>query len=407
MSVAPPYRRRGFLASLSAAAFAPLAVGASPAEDPIRQSPISVSHALILIGGGARGAYEAGLVAGLAERGGIADGEILAPYGMVCGTSVGAINAWFVATGQYAELRRAWHTLAAADIIRLKSKYITLDRPHRFIGERIRAALRLAVGMFKNETGIARSQPVLDWMTQHIDPSRPLLMPMIWAVTNLTTQAPEYFYRLPPSFDPTMSAELHRVLRFTLGDTAVIREAPNEIFLRTLLASAAIPVVFDPVHLTMADGTEGDYVDGGVASNASVAIARSVARNIHVVLVDPVSQRETYKDIIDIVMGSYDTMQRKILEGDMRSVYVESLSKRARNKLAPEAKAELQSGSTDLRTFFHDLPVVDLAYIRPREPLPADLSAFEDQAKLDATFATGEADSARGFTPYGWETFRL
>jgi hypothetical protein len=107
-----------------------------------------------------------------------------------------------------------------------------------------------------------------------------------------------------------------------------------------------------------------------------------------------VSQRETYKDIIDIVMGSYDTMQRKILEGDMRSVYVESLSKRARNKLAPDAKAD-------------DLPVVDLAYIRPHEPLPADLSAFEDQAKLDATFATGEADSARGFTPYGWETFRL
>jgi hypothetical protein len=54
MSVAPPYRRGGFLASLSAAAFAPLAVGASPAEDPIRQSPISVSHALILIGGGYR-----------------------------------------------------------------------------------------------------------------------------------------------------------------------------------------------------------------------------------------------------------------------------------------------------------------------------------------------------------------
>jgi NTE family protein len=121
MSVAPPYRRRGFLASLGAATFAPLALEAAPAEEPTRQSPISVSHALILIGGGARGAYEAGLIAGLAARGGIVDGEILAPYGMVCGTSVGAINAWFVATGQYAELRRAWHTLAAADIIRLKS----------------------------------------------------------------------------------------------------------------------------------------------------------------------------------------------------------------------------------------------------------------------------------------------
>jgi predicted acylesterase/phospholipase RssA len=407
MSVPPPYRRRGFLGTLGAAALAPLAIGASPPEDAAGKSPISVSHALILIGGGARGAYEAGLVAGLAERGGIADGQMLAPYGMVCGSSVGAINAWFVATGQYAELRRAWHTLAAADVIRLKSKYVTLDRPHRFIGERIRAALRLDAGIFKNETGVARSEPVLDWMSRHIDPTRPLLMPMIWAVTNLTTQAPEYFYRLPPSFDPKMSAEMHRVLRFTLGNTAVIREAPDAIFLRTLLASAAIPIVFDPVKLTMADGSEGLYVDGGVASNASVSIARSVARNIHVVLVDPVSQRESYANIVEIVMGTYDTMQRKILEGDMRSVYVESLTKRARNRLAPGAKAELQNGSTDLETFFHDLPVVDLAYIRPGHALPADLSAFEDQPALDATFAAGEADSARGFTPYGWETFRL
>ena len=70
------------------------------------------------------------------------------------------------------------------------------------------------------------------------------------------------------------------------------------------------------------------------------------------VLVDPVSQHETYKDIVDIVMGTYDTMQRKILEGDMRAVYVESLAKRARNRLAPDAREKLQSSSTVLETFF-------------------------------------------------------
>jgi hypothetical protein len=125
------------------------------------------------------------------------------------------------------------------------------------------------------------------------------------------------------------------------------------------------------------------------------------------VLVDPPSQRETYTNALDIVMGAYETMQRQILETEMRDVYFESLDKRASNTLAPTARAELQGQSSDLRLFFHDLPIVQLAYMRPRQQLPADASAFDRQDKLDATFAIGEADAARGFTPYEWDTFRL
>jgi predicted acylesterase/phospholipase RssA len=401
-------RRRGFLAALGATALAPASIAAvAERGDAAALIPPPVSHALVMTGGGARGAYQAGLVAGLAARAGIADGQVLAPYGLVCGTSVGAINAWFVATGQYAALRKAWHTLAAADVIQLKSKYTTLERPHAFVAVRIRAALRLAAGVFKNETGVARSEPLMAWLSKHIDPSLPVLVPMVWAVTNLTTQSPEYFYRLPPSLQATQSAELRRVFQLTLGPSAVIREATDSILLETLLASAAIPVVFDPVPLAMADGNKGFYVDGGVASNASVLIARIFAKNIDVVLVDPPSQRESYANVFEIVMGAYQTMQRQILETEMRDVYFESLDKRARNVLAPGTQADLQSDSSELRVFFRDLPVVNLAYMRPQQQLPADVAAFDRQDELDATFAIGEADGARGFTPYEWNTFRL
>jgi NTE family protein len=401
-------RRRGFLATLGATALAPgsmaavaAAAGAAP---PI---PAPVSHGLVMTGGGARGAYQGGLVAGIAARAGIADGQVLTPYGLVCGTSVGALNAWFVATGQYTALREAWHTIAAANVIQLKSKYVTLEKPHAFVAVRIRAALRLAAGVFEHETGVARSEPLLAWMAKHIDPSRPVLMPMVFAVTNLTTQSPEYFYLLPPSVKDAQSAELRRVFRLTLGPSAVIREATASILLQALLASAAVPVVFDPVPLAMADGSKGLYVDGGVASNASVLIARIFAKNIDVVLVDPPSQREVYANVFDIVMGAYQTMQRQILETEMRDVYFESLGKRARNSLAASAQVELQGGSSELQVFFRDLPVVNLAYMRPQQQLPADISAFDRQDKLDESFAIGEADAARGFTTYEWNTFRL
>jgi|GEM_PF-6126943 len=47
--------------------------------------------ALVLSGGGARGAYEAGLVCGLANAG--------ERFDLVCGTSIGAINASFSCSG--------------------------------------------------------------------------------------------------------------------------------------------------------------------------------------------------------------------------------------------------------------------------------------------------------------------
>jgi len=398
-------RRRGFLAALGATALAPGSIAA--AADAAPPIPAPVSHALVMTGGGARGAYQGGLVSGIARRAGIADGQVLAPYGLVCGTSVGALNAWFVATGQYAALRQAWHTIAAANVIQLKSKYSTLEKPHAFVAVRVRAALRLAAGVFEHETGVAQSEPLMAWMAKHIDPSRPVLMPMVFAVTNLTTQSPEYFYRIPPSVNGAQSTELRRVFQMTLGPSAIIREATDSILLQALLASSAIPVVFDPVPLTMADGSKGFYVDGGVASNASILIARIFAKNIDVVLVDPPSQRESYANLFDIVMGAYQTMQRQILETEMRDVYFESLDKRARNELAPSARTELQSDSSELGLFFRDLPIVNLAYMRPRQQLPADISAFDRQDKLDESFAIGEADGAREFTTYKWNTFRL
>ncbi len=396
--------RLSFLKTVAGAATLPAILGADPAP---AAAPKPVSHALILSGGGARGAYEAGIISALVTRAGVSDGQPLAPYGIVCGTSIGAFNAWFVATGQYAALTRAWQTLASENIFELKSKYVTLDKPHSFIGARIRAAIRLATGLTKNETGIARSEPVLSWMRRHIDPTTPVLMPMIWSVTNLTTHSPEYFYRLPPDLHGAIPAKLLRDLRFVLGQDVVVRQASDAILHRTLLASASIPVVFDPVKLQMANGATGVYVDGGIASNSNIAIARTVAEKIHVILVDPRSENEKYANAIEIVIGSYETMQRMTLESQMRDFYFQSLGRRAIGKLPSGVTTQLEDSSPILETFLHDLPAVDLAYMRPTAILPADFSSFDEQPKLDATFAVGAADGQRPFTAYEYRHFRV
>jgi predicted acylesterase/phospholipase RssA len=397
--------RRRFLGALGAAAFLPGAADAA-SEVAAKRSNIA-SHALVLSGGGARGAYEAGIIAGLSRRGGIADGQILAPYGLVCGTSIGALNAWFVATGQYEALARAWQTVAASNIIELKSKYVTLEKPHAFIAVRIRAALRLATGLTKNEMGLARSEPVLDWMKKFIDPTLPVLMPFVWAVTNLTTQSPEYFYCVPPSFTGPIPEKLRRAFAVTLGPEAIVRPAPEEILHKALFASVATPIIFDPVVLPMVGGGTGLYVDGGVASNSNILIARAVARNIDVVLVDPRSRDEKYKNAVDVVMGTYETMQRKILESEMRDVYFESLGSGALDRLGPSETEAVERRASELRTFISDLPRTKLAYMRPKTNLPVGFASFDEQGKVDDAFAVGDAQSGQGFTPYTWEGFRL
>jgi len=399
--------RRGFLRAASTLALAPAFASARAEAAAEEREPKSFSHALILAGGGARGAYEAGVVAGLVRRAGVSDGQVLAPYGLVCGTSIGAINAWFVATGQYAALAHAWKTLATSNIIQLKSKYVTLDHPHAFIAVRIRAALRLATGLTKNESGIARSDVVLDWMKQHIDPTLPVLVPLVWAVTNLTTQSPEYFYRVPPALTGVMPSAIQRAFRLTLGPSAVIREASDDMLHQALFASAAVPVVFDPVAMTMADGTTGTYVDGGIASNASIRFANAIAKAIDVVFVDPRSRSEHYANAIDIVIGSYETMQRQILETEMRDVYFESTGKRAVLGLGPAVAHRIERESKFMDTIVRDVPSSELAYLRPKQMLPVGFASFDEQDKIDASIAIGDADSAGGFTPYSESGFRL
>jgi len=395
--------RRSFLLSLGASALALPMLGIS--ADDAAGEPFE--RALVLSGGGARGAYEAGVIGALAAIAAVSDGSPLPPYEIVCGTSIGALNGWFFATGQYTKLRELWYGISGQNLMRAKRQYAALRDPESGILN-IAAAAASLTRLAKNQRAILESEPVSDWISRNIDPSTPLLMPLVFATTNLTLQRPEYFYVRPQGGSGDLSQKLVNELHVTLGPHTVVREATPDLLHRAIFASAALPIVFDPVLIPNPDGNVNEYCDGGVASNSPVGIAHSVSSGADVILLDPPFEPQTsYSDAVEIVFGIYGTMQRKILETEMRNAYFQSVGKRAFEGLGAQEVAHATLGNPTLLKLLETVPITKLRYIRPEEELPVGVAGFDDEVGIGKAYRTGWEDVGHGFTSYDWETFEL
>ncbi len=291
--------RRAFLASAAALAAAPGAVSASPLslEPPLQR----VRRALVLSGGGARGAYQAGIIDYLRLSRQIPEGAPLRPYGIVAGTSIGALNGYFVATGQYGLLRTLWYSIAEQNVIRLKPRFAKVTDDDSGVGTRFAAAMRLVLGLSHDQTGVIDGDHLRDWLSRYMDPSRPVVMPFVWTVTNLTDQSPEFFFLVDTKITQDERERAVAAIRLTVGPHAVLREATPDLLIDALRASAAIPVAFDPVKLPAPSGNgTNDYVDGGVTANTPIGVARAAATRIDVVLLDPPFQSTHYHNALDV-----------------------------------------------------------------------------------------------------------
>jgi predicted acylesterase/phospholipase RssA len=387
----PTPDRRSFLAGAAAVAAALPAVASAelpvlPEEDFQR-----VDDALVLSGGGARGVYQAGIIEYLRLSRGIVDGQPLAPFGFIAGTSIGALNGYFVATGQYTLLRSLWYAIAEQHVIRLKARYAKVVNAESGIGTRFAAAIRLALSLTSHETGVIDGDHVRAWLASYIDPTRPPLVPLVWSVTNLTTQSPEFFYLLPSRLTADEHARAVAAVQNTVGPHVALREATPPLLIDALRASTAIPVAFDPVKLPAADGRgTNDYVDGGVIANTPVAIARAGAKRIDVVMMDPPQETNTYDNAFDIGIGVFGAMQQRILEADLRAAYFETIGARAiRDPRSPQ-----------LQAFAERLYATDIYRLRPEQMLTVSVIGFDDRNALFETYKTGFADGRRGFTKY-------
>lgn len=199
---------------------------------------------LVLAGGGARGAFEAGVVAAMQARGLVAE--------VLSGTSAGALNAGALAAGLDAQgLGEVWRRVRSADVYRLRRDVWNLLNPAGLrSGGNIAERLLATVGW----THLLRTDPLRATIVDVLGGERIAVQ----ADRTLVVSAVE--------------RDTGALVRFASGAPAPQRMTPRfrivEPTVDHLLASAAIPLVFQP-------GMVGDtaHWDGGLVANTPLAPA--------------------------------------------------------------------------------------------------------------------------------------
>jgi predicted acylesterase/phospholipase RssA len=200
-------------------------------------------RALVLSGGGARGAYEAGVVTALCER---------EEFEIISGTSIGAINAALTAQGATDRLRTLWRSVPERAMIRGISpvhELWTIIR-HRD-GRLMQRFAQLAADLVRGFGALRRAHPKsLRKITHLLDPAPIVTMltsvlnyedlrrTLIVGATNLTLARPEAFYSFTPSDE---------VLERSFAQSEPSVRLTRENYVSAILASAAIPLAFPTV----------------------------------------------------------------------------------------------------------------------------------------------------------------
>lgn len=281
-----------------------MTTGVQDAGRPVATLAPAVVQALVLSGGGAKGAYEVGvmkaLFEGLAAVG--ADGGGLPPVQVYTGTSVGAFNAAFMAAHAAmtqveaaAELERVWRLRIASSAVQCgNGVYRVRGLPLQGLSPgcllRPGAALAELAGDAAFFTGFAALRGLFLAASQTPLPAR---LAEVFDVAALFS--PEPLHQLVAE---TIDLDALRASPRTLSvmtanwlegtGRTFTKDEITEVYGRApILASAAIPLIFLPVVI---DGVP--YADGGMVINTPVGQAINAGANvIHVVYVDPLTEK--------------------------------------------------------------------------------------------------------------------
>lgn len=219
--------------------------------------------ALVLSGGGARGAYEAGVVRYI--RGELA--EVLGSqprFDVVCGTSIGAVNACFIASRahdparQGAELADAWRSLRLEEVFHWSALQVAALPWYVF--QQLRATrlrqLSWRISDFLWPEALARFiETRVDWGRLHRNVREGFLDALTVTATDLGTGRAVVFVESRAPL-PAWSRD------------PLVEVRAGEIGPEHAIASGAIPLLFRPVRI------EGSwFTDGSVRQNVPLAPA--------------------------------------------------------------------------------------------------------------------------------------
>jgi len=227
--------------------------------------------AVVLPGGGARGAFEAGvlsiLLPALEARG--------EHVSIICGTSVGAINAALLgsvaalpAHDQATAILERWRSMRKQDVIAPLVGSGLPMQARRAVGEVLELpGLRLP-GLMDARPLRASLERWIDWLALHRNVHARRLHAVCVVATSLDRSGPVAFVE---SRDAAPRA-------------GSIRYVPVRLAGEHVRASAAIPFLFPPVRVRTPRRAGGDYIDGGTRMNAPLAPALALGADRVIVI---------------------------------------------------------------------------------------------------------------------------
>jgi len=288
-----------------------------------------MKNALILSGGGAKAAYEAGVVQSL--------NHLELSFDIVTGTSSGAFNAALIAGNQQTQLLDLWRNITASDIYRLRIPlWLAFLIPSGLI-----------YWIVNSKKAIYDNQPFLKLLQNTID------------------------------FKKITESQIHLIIiaddlvskkRVTFTNKTLIRNNSQKSLaipltekniIDAILASVPIPGLFAPFQIN-----QHMLVDGGLTHNAPIGAAIDAgADRLYCILNSPVRPRiSQISTIPDIVNTSLDMMITSMMESDI-------LEARLKN---------LVTGKKH----------VDIQVIRPLKALPPDTLEFNPE-KIEEAIKVG------------------
>lgn len=292
-----------------------------------------MANALVISGGGSRGAFAVGAIEKLREQN--------IRFDIVAGTSTGALIAPLVVTDEIQLLRTIYSSVRTEDIIRQREPLDILTRD-----------------------AIYDSHPLWSLLNSFITEERYtqiIASPIELFITTVNLQSGQIEYWNQHTGGPGGGAISRRTL------------------LRVLLASASEPVLMPPVQI---EESGDQYVDGGVRELAPLKIAIDHgATDIYAILLSP-DQRprseERFAHLVKILMRTIDLFLQEILINDVERAhlynqvirYVTSIRQKAEPLLTPAQIAAIFDDPQNPNPFAGKREL-NLYVIRPATELPS------------------------------------
>jgi NTE family protein len=230
--------------------------------------------AIVLPGGGARGAYEAGALSALLPAL-EARGERIT---ILCGTSVGAINAAMFgslagapAEEQVAASLERWRGMRKGDVMRpLVGPGLPIT-VLRAIGDVLEVPGVHLAGMLDPAPLRDSLERWVDWLNLHRNVRQREIEAVCIVATSLSRGGPVAFVETRGQAPRSRSADPLRYVRVLLSGEHV-------------RASAAIPMLFPPVEVKTPARAAGHYIDGGTRLNSPIAPALALGADRVIVI---------------------------------------------------------------------------------------------------------------------------